>query len=203
MRSGKLTTLQKLPTLIYKTHIAKFFNKMKTKLSSIRMFTVLIAIVLVAIVVSSCSKAFIALGDCKGTTSGSLSGIGGGTIIYVPNAFTPNGDGLNDVFKSVCQNVSNYNLTIKDAFGFTLFTTTNPDDGWDGKNKSGATVQDYYNCSISLKDGNGNNFSYTLTITSYQYQDGCLTKNCSHCRFGDQIDPKLGFIYPTQEKICQ
>ena len=142
------------------------------------------------------------LGDCKTATTGSLSGVGGGTTIYVPNAFTPNGDGINDKYKAVCQNISNYSMIIKDGSGTTLYSTTSPDSGWYGRNKSGAVVEDYYTASFSFKDGNGNSFSYGLTLSLYQYHGGCLTKNCTQCRFVDQIDPKLGFIYQTQEKIC-
>ena len=156
----------------------------------------------------SCSKGTTSLttattlGDCKTATTGSLSGISGGTKIYIPNAFTPNGDGINDTFKCVGQNISNYSMTIKDVIGTTLFNTTNPGLGWDGKNKSGTIVEDYYTASFSFKDGTGNSFSYGLTLSLYQYHGGCLTKNCTQCRFGDQIDPKLGFIYQTLEKIC-
>ncbi len=166
-------------------------------------------LMLISIVFFSCSKSSAPttgtptiLGNCNSTTTGSLSGVGGGTVIYVPNAFTPNGDGINDTFKCEAQNVSSFNMTIKDVSGTVLFSTSNPKSGWDGKNKSGAIVEDYYTALFSFKDGTGASFSYGVTLSAYQYHGGCLTKNCSLCRFGDQIDPKLGFVYQTLEKVC-
>lgn len=51
-----------------------------------------------------------------------------------PNAFSPNGDGLNDVFNVVseCQFAS-YHLQIYDRWGKLIFETTEIDEGWDGK----------------------------------------------------------------------
>ncbi|MCC6286550.1 MAG: gliding motility-associated C-terminal domain-containing protein [Chitinophagaceae bacterium] len=51
-----------------------------------------------------------------------------------PNAFTPNGDGKNELFKpgSFCP-MSKYVLTVYDRFGKTVFHSTNPTEGWDGR----------------------------------------------------------------------
>lgn len=54
--------------------------------------------------------------------------------IYFPNAFTPNSDGINDVFKPVGTKVfiTDYNLKIFNRWGQLLFETSDPDEGWDG-----------------------------------------------------------------------
>ena len=55
--------------------------------------------------------------------------------VYVPNAFTPNGDGKNDVWKPVFAdtlNVKQYDLQIFDRNGVLVFGTNNPNDGWGG-----------------------------------------------------------------------
>lgn len=51
-----------------------------------------------------------------------------------PNAFTPNGDGKNELFRpgSFCP-MSKYVLTVYDRFGKTVFHSTNPAEGWDGR----------------------------------------------------------------------
>ena len=62
--------------------------------------------------------------------------------IYVPNSFTPNGDGLNDLFFPVMKNVDalEYHFWITDRKGVLVFETTDIDQPWNG---SGADT-DYY-----------------------------------------------------------
>lgn len=53
--------------------------------------------------------------------------------IYVPTAFTPNGDGTNDVLKAIPVGIKTLNnFTVFDRYGHTVFTTTNAYQGWDG-----------------------------------------------------------------------
>ena len=56
-----------------------------------------------------------------------------GCYPYIPNAFTPNNDGNNDVFEvySSCF-LENYNLKIFDRWGGILFETTDRNEGWNG-----------------------------------------------------------------------
>lgn len=66
----------------------------------------------------------------------------GGFLVFIPNAFTPTQDGINDLFKPSIygEDVANYNFRIWDRWGNEVFSTTNPDQGWDGSHQSG----DYY-----------------------------------------------------------
>jgi len=53
--------------------------------------------------------------------------------IYVPSAFTPNGDGHNDVFKTnYASNVTNFSMTIYDRWGMMIFRSNDMRRGWDG-----------------------------------------------------------------------
>lgn len=54
---------------------------------------------------------------------------------YVPNAFSPNGDGLNEVFHPFGRNFDPdyYQMIIYDRFGNEIFKTNNPNIPWDGK----------------------------------------------------------------------
>jgi gliding motility-associated-like protein len=52
--------------------------------------------------------------------------------VYIPNSFTPNGDGLNDVFKVSLYGIRSYRLDIFDRWGEHLFSTSDLGAGWNG-----------------------------------------------------------------------
>jgi gliding motility-associated-like protein len=52
--------------------------------------------------------------------------------VYFPTAFTPNGDGLNDVFLPSVRHVTDFRLTMFDRWGTLIFETEDPTIGWDG-----------------------------------------------------------------------
>ncbi|MCB0762823.1 MAG: gliding motility-associated C-terminal domain-containing protein, partial [Flavobacteriales bacterium] len=53
-------------------------------------------------------------------------------ILYVPNSFTPDGDGINDEWFVVADGVVEFELFIFDRWGEVVWHTTNPDDVWVG-----------------------------------------------------------------------
>ncbi len=56
-----------------------------------------------------------------------------GPDIYLPNAFTPNGDGLNDIFKGIPVGIKQFNyLKIFNRWGQQIFYNTHYNIGWDG-----------------------------------------------------------------------
>ncbi|MCO6488321.1 MAG: gliding motility-associated C-terminal domain-containing protein [Phaeodactylibacter sp.] len=58
-----------------------------------------------------------------------------GALIYVPNAFSPNGDGKNDRFLPAFASdteVAAYEFKVFNRWGGELFSTQNPSEGWDG-----------------------------------------------------------------------
>jgi|GEM_PF-434937 len=59
----------------------------------------------------------------------------GDTDIFIPNSFTPNDDGLNDIFLPVMREVNRngYSLKIYNRFGQLVFISYNIELGWDGK----------------------------------------------------------------------
>ncbi|MEW6467274.1 MAG: PKD domain-containing protein [Bacteroidota bacterium] len=79
--------------------------------------------------------------------------------IYVPNAFTPNGDGLNDVFvpKASHINEDTYHLWILDRWGNLIFESTVFQKGWDGKANGGEKIaqNDVYVWKILVEDYQG------------------------------------------------
>ena len=53
-------------------------------------------------------------------------------LIFLPNAFTPNGDDLNDFFEAKGQFFQNFSMKIFNRWGELIFVSDNPDVGWDG-----------------------------------------------------------------------
>lgn len=58
--------------------------------------------------------------------------------VFIPNAFTPNSDNLNDTYKPIfkTKNLLQYEFKIFDSWGNEVFTTTDPTKAWDAKNSS-------------------------------------------------------------------
>ncbi len=56
-------------------------------------------------------------------------------VFAVPNAFTPNGDGLNDDFIIVQSNINTFHMIIYNRWGQEIFVSDNVNEGWDGKFK--------------------------------------------------------------------
>jgi len=89
-------------------------------------------------------------------------------FFYIPNALSPNGDGINETWAPQGQGVdpANYLCVIYDRNGNVLFKTTNPYDYWDGRSKAGqrlpAGVYVYY---ISFTTLNGEEKVYNGSIT--------------------------------------
>ncbi len=86
--------------------------------------------------------------------------IGPDVSIYVPNTFTPNGNGLNDVFIPITIGIDpeQYELWIFDRWGNMIFYTNDLDEGWDGRVQGMTEIvqQDTYVWKIVAKDLVGN-----------------------------------------------
>ncbi|MEO8733862.1 MAG: gliding motility-associated C-terminal domain-containing protein, partial [Flavobacteriales bacterium] len=52
--------------------------------------------------------------------------------LYMPTAFTPDGDGINDIFGVVGTNIQSFHMRIFDRWGNQVFETEDPTKGWDG-----------------------------------------------------------------------
>ncbi len=78
-------------------------------------------------------------------------------VCYVPNAFTPNGDGLNDFFGPTGEGVDpeGYEMWVYDRWGQVMFNTTSFTEKWDGSIPGGSVGEmksDVYTYKILAKD---------------------------------------------------
>jgi gliding motility-associated-like protein len=91
-------------------------------------------------------------------------------LIYVPNAFTPDGDGVNDIFAPVLNGYDpfDYQLLIFDRWGEVIFESSHPQVGWDGTVKGNAKLgkSEVYVWKINVRDNvNGEKKEYVGHVT--------------------------------------
>jgi gliding motility-associated-like protein len=72
--------------------------------------------------------------------------------LYVPNAFSPDGDGINDVFEIKGEEIKSFELWIYNRWGELIFHTTTMNNFWDGRFKGMANQIDVYIWKIKYED---------------------------------------------------
>ncbi len=88
---------------------------------------------------------------------------------YVPDAFTPNGDNVNDVFMGYGSGyqTNNFNFTVFDRWGQVMFTGQNPAQGWNGVVQGSAVnaPQDVYSYLIQIYDNSSQRHEFVGHVT--------------------------------------
>jgi gliding motility-associated-like protein len=85
--------------------------------------------------------------------------------IWFPNAFTPNGDGLNDTFHPVGTGIEKFSMQIFNRWGEMVFETSVPEPGWDGTYKGALCPEGTYVFKASFESSGGEVKHVTGTIT--------------------------------------
>lgn len=78
----------------------------------------------------------------------------GERLIYIPNTFTPDGFGINDLFIPGVHgvNVNDYELLIFNRWGELIFQSPSYEAGWDGTHKGIKVKQDVYVWKLKVKN---------------------------------------------------
>lgn len=76
--------------------------------------------------------------------------------LYIPNAFTPNGDGQNDEYRVEGLNIEQYRIVIQSDQGTLLFESNDMNETWDGKHHGEYLPQGIYLYHIDYVDTYGN-----------------------------------------------
>ncbi len=86
--------------------------------------------------------------------------------LEVPNAFTPNGDGVNDVFKvkEGYQSIVSFEATVFNRWGKKLYSWKDLDGGWDGKSGGSNVPDGAYYLVIKAKGADGRNYDIKKAI---------------------------------------
>lgn len=85
--------------------------------------------------------------------------------VFFATGFTPNGDGLNDVFKPQGAGVKGYQLTIFNRWGQIVFSTTDVNLGWDGTIDGTPVATDVYFYQCDMTGTSGKVYGYNGNVT--------------------------------------
>lgn len=86
--------------------------------------------------------------------------------LEVPNAFTPNGDGVNDVFrvKEGYKSIVSFKAMVFDRWGKKLCEWTDPAGGWDGRSAGHAVPDGGYYLNIQARGADGKHYNIKKVI---------------------------------------
>jgi gliding motility-associated-like protein len=98
----------------------------------------------------------VAIGGCYDTVTEPLEIIPEFTV-FIPNAFTPNADGTNDVFYVYGEEITTFEMMIFDRWGNKIYESDDMNEGWDGRANGGSAIaqQDVYVYKVMLEDFEG------------------------------------------------
>ncbi|MEO0311488.1 MAG: hypothetical protein RIQ89_1145 [Bacteroidota bacterium] len=102
--------------------------------------------------------------NCRDTSLRRIEILKGKTL-FIPNAFTPNGDGINDFFNPVFINMKSVRVDILNRWGALLKTYNALDDAWDGSFNGSICENDVYICKINAIAYDGQIFKQVGTVT--------------------------------------
>lgn len=77
------------------------------------------------------------------------------TDVFIPNAFSPNNDGVNDIFIPRSNFIKEVNFIVYNRWGETVFETTQLNTGWDGTYNGDELAPDVYAYSLVVTCSNG------------------------------------------------
>lgn len=84
--------------------------------------------------------------------------------IFIPNSFTPNGDGLNDTFGVYGESIKQYSMEIYNRWGEKVFESANINEQWDGTYNGKNVPEGTYVYRVTAREESGNNTSRNGTV---------------------------------------
>lgn len=107
-------------------------------------------------------------GVCMDVDSVTINVTEEGPTLYVPNAFTPNGDSINDIFWIGATNIKEFHIIIFDRWGLKLFESADILVSWDGKVNSKEVPDGCYFYLINAKGNDNVEIKKQGTVTLFK-----------------------------------
>jgi hypothetical protein len=144
---------------------------------------------------SSCSKDDKEEKVCKGLIT-NTEGTNDPARIYMPEIFSPDGNGLNDVLKPIAIYIKSIDYTVYDSDFDVVYSSTDLAGGYVPDNP-----QSIYYYRIQAATDSGNQIGICGKVYSIE---NCIPKDLldENLVFADQIDPYQGIVLPTAETPC-
>ncbi len=97
------------------------------------------------------AKYFLKIYGYNSLSQSNLISIPISTKLFIPDVFSPNGDGINDLFKIYGNfgTLDSFDLKIIDRLGYLIFSSNDPKNYWDGTHKGVSSPSGYYNYIIT------------------------------------------------------
>ena len=152
--------------------------------------------IVLAILLANCEKSNTNnLINCNGLIT-DTAGTGDIGRVFMPTAFTPNGDGLNDLIRPLTQNISSIDFTIYDESNHIQFATTTIGEGWSTTAGSNIFTQYYFRVQATTAA------NHKIGLCGELFKLTCFPAgfNLNMVRFEDQLTP-AGFTGVTNESL--
>lgn len=104
-------------------------------------------------------------GDTTVTSQSNTAEVAPPAVLFVPNAFTPNGDGLNDAFGAKGNGIIEYNIQIFNRWGELVFESNDINGQWDGTYKGEKAEMGAYAYNITAYGAKTNRISKSGSVT--------------------------------------
>ncbi|MGF1565680.1 MAG: choice-of-anchor L domain-containing protein [Flavobacteriales bacterium] len=93
--------------------------------------------------------------------------INGPVLLYIPNAFTPNNDGINDVFRITGSSIQRFEIIIFNRWGEKVYESTDINQVWDGSHEGGNyyVPNDIYQYVVKVKGFDTDAFERSGTVS--------------------------------------
>lgn len=96
-------------------------------------------------------------GSCEFIGETYVVGIGA-SVLRIPNAFSPNGDGINDIWRVSSSSIISFRCTIFDRYGEEIYSFNDPSGGWNGERKGKIVGSGVYYYVIDALGADGVNY---------------------------------------------